>query len=113
MDAEIIEPGAVKVDLGEFRLIPGPKGETGEQGPRGYGLRSAVLNPDYTLTLNYENGDSYTTRSVRGEAGVGIESFRQTEGDHAPGTSDVYTLTLTDGREFSIPVYNGRDGGSR
>ena len=35
----------------------------------GNGIRSAVLNSDYTLTLNFDDGTSYTTPSIRGEAG--------------------------------------------
>ncbi len=69
MENNIISPGAVAVELGNSRLIPGPKGDPGEQGPRGYGIRSAVLNRDFTLTLNFEDGSSYTTGSIRGAEG--------------------------------------------
>ena len=47
----------------------GPRGETGPQGPRGYGIQSAVLNEDFTLTLKFEDGTEYTTSSIRGEVG--------------------------------------------
>ena len=62
--------GAVEVELGQFGLMPGPKGDAGERGPRGYGIASAVLNEDFTLTLRFEDGSSYTTRSLRGETGA-------------------------------------------
>ena len=38
-------------------------------GGTGNGISSAVLNQDYTLTLNFTDGTSYTTSSIRGEKG--------------------------------------------
>jgi len=43
--------------------VVGPQGETGN------GIASTTLNQDYTLTINYTNGDSDTTSSIRGEKG--------------------------------------------
>lgn len=100
-------------------------GEQGPQGPAGNGISSAVLNPDYTLTLNFTNGSSYTTPSIRGEQGeegeqgpagadgedgVGIASVALISGTHAPGTLDTYRITLTDGSTYDFQVYNGADG---
>lgn len=103
-------------------------GEQGPQGPAGNGISSAVLNPDYTLTLNFTNGSSYTTPSIRGEQGeqgpqgedgadgadgadgVGIASITLVSGTHAPGTTDTYRITLTDGSTYDFGVYNGADG---
>lgn len=45
-----------------------------------------------------------------GPQGVGIEDIVLTSGDHTPGTSDVYTIKLTDGTSKTISVYNGRNG---
>ena len=53
----------LEVDLGEMKLIPGPVG------PRGPGISGAHLNPDYTLTLTFEDGSSYTTPPIRSERG--------------------------------------------
>ena len=39
------------------------------QGNTGNGIASAVLNSDYTLTLTFTDGTSYTTSSIRGEKG--------------------------------------------
>lgn len=100
-------------------------GEQGPQGPAGNGISSAVLNPDYTLTLNFTNGSSYTTPSIRGEQGeqgpqgedgadgadgVGIASITLVSGTHAAGTLDTYRVTLTDGNTYDFQVYNGADG---
>ena len=55
-----------------FGIPSGEKGDRGVQGPRGAsgnGISSAVLNSDYTLTLTFTDGTSYTTPSIRGEKG--------------------------------------------
>lgn len=43
---------------------------TGPQGEDGNGIASAGLNADYTLTLTYTDGTTYTTPSIRGETGA-------------------------------------------
>ena len=47
----------------------GETGATGATGATGNGIASAVLNSDYTLTLTFTDGTSYTTPSIRGEKG--------------------------------------------
>lgn len=44
----------------------GAKGDTGDDGN---GIASAELNSNYTLTLTFTDGTSYTTPSIRGEKG--------------------------------------------
>ena len=44
-------------------------GAKGDTGATGNGISSAVLNADYTLTLTFTDGTSYTTSSIRGEKG--------------------------------------------
>lgn len=60
--------------------IRGPKGETGEKGDpgaTGNGISSAVLNADYTLTLTFTNGETYTTGPIRGPQGErGIDGVK-------------------------------------
>lgn len=41
----------------------------GIKGDKGNGIQSAVLNNDYTLTLTFTDGTTYTTPSIRGEKG--------------------------------------------
>ena len=41
----------------------------GIKGDKGNGISSAVLNNDYTLTLTFTDGTTYTTPSIRGEKG--------------------------------------------
>lgn len=45
-----------------------------------------------------------------GPTGNGIKDIQLTKGDHTPGTTDIYTVTTTDGSTYSISVYNGRNG---
>lgn len=49
----------------------------------------------------------------RGETGLtgnGIANIQMTKGDHTPGTTDIHTVTMTDGTKYDIPTYNGRNG---
>lgn len=63
------------------RGIQGVKGDTGETGN---GIESAELNSDYTLTLDFTDGTSYTTPSIRGVQGEqGIQGVKGDTGDAA------------------------------
>lgn len=46
----------------------------------------------------------------RGPAGSSIQSIERTSGTGAPGTTDTYTVTLTNGSTTTFQVYNGADG---
>lgn len=68
--------------------VPGPQGEPGPEGPQGIqgpqgepgaagrGIQSTVLNEDYTLTITFDDGSSYTTPSIRGADGPPDESAK-------------------------------------
>lgn len=47
----------------------GDKGDTGNTGATGNGISSVLLNQDYTLTIFFTDGTSYTTGSIRGAQG--------------------------------------------
>ena len=83
-----------------------PDGATGPKGDTGNGIASAVLNSDYTLTLTFTDGTSYTTPPIRGavgEKGNGIAS--------AILNSDyTLTLTFTDGTSYTTPSIRGQIG---
>lgn len=49
-------------------------------------------------------------KGPEGDTGRGIVSISRTEGDGAPGTTDTYTITYTDGTRDTFQVYNGKDG---
>ena len=61
-----------------------PRGNTGN------GIASCVLNDDFTLTINYTNGDSTTTIPIRGDT-PHLTIGEVTEGPHA-----IATITGTD-----------------
>ena len=102
----------IKNALGEWVEIPmlkGDKGDKGIQGDKGTGISSAVLNFDYTLTITFTDGTSYTTPSIRGEKGI--------KGDVGNGIASTvlnndYTLTInfTDGTQYTTPPIRGKQG---
>lgn len=47
---------------------------------------------------------------LTGPTGNGIQSIQLTQGNHAPGSTDIYTVTMTDGSKYNIAVYNGLNG---
>lgn len=54
--------------------------------------------------------DSGIGCELTGPTGNGIADIQLTQGDHSPGSADIYTVTMTDGSEKTISVYNGRNG---
>ena len=96
----------------------GPTGETGPAGPTGEtgnGIQSAVLNSDYTLTLRFTDGTSYTTPTpIRGATGAtgpqgpqgetGATGETGPKGDTGPaGTAATIAVgTVTSGTTPSI-----------
>lgn len=84
------------------------------------GIDSITMNADYTLTINYTNGTSYTTPSIRGakgdtgekgDTGDLISRIVRTSGTGAAGTTDTYTVYNQRNQAVStFQVYNGADG---
>ena len=62
---------------------------------------------------NADTGEYYDTKiscELQGPVGNGIKDIQLTSGDHSPGTTDVYTVHMTDGSSYAISVYNGLNG---
>lgn len=112
---------------------PGPKGETGATGATGPAGPANMLSigtvssgdtaaatitgtaPEQVLNLVLPKGDkgnpgSPGSKGDTGDDGNGIASITLKSGTHAAGTSDTYTITMTDGTTFDFSVYNGADG---
>ena len=69
----------------------------------GNGIQAAVLNADYTLTLTFDDGTSYTTPSIRGAAGEkGEKGSKGDKGDTGPKGADGDDYVLTDADKTAI-----------
>lgn len=73
-------------------------------------LNSAQINAAGHLILTAPDGSTRDLGDVTGENGSSIQSITRTAGNGAPGTTDTYTVTLTDGSKTQFQVYNGKDG---
>ena len=75
----------------------------------GAGISNIVLNEDYSLTIYLDDGTEYTTDSIRGETGNGIDHIEKT-GSHYEEDGrliEEYTITYTDGNTFTYYISNG------
>ena len=94
-------------------VMDGVNGQDGATGATGNGIASTVLNQDYTLTITYTDGTTYTTPSIRGAQGAAGQN----------GTDGVSpTVTVTDHTNYhhieitsaggteQFDVYDGTDG---
>ena len=79
--------------------------ETGEPAT----VSKSLVDNVYKLVFGLPRGNTGAT-GPQGATGNGISSIALKSGNHAPGTSDVYTITLTDGTTFDFEVYNGANG---
>lgn len=79
--------------------------ETGEPAT----VSKSLVDNVYKLVFGLPRGDT-GAQGPQGATGNGISGIALKSGTHAPGTSDVYTITLTDGTTFDFEVYNGANG---
>ena len=81
---------------------PGQKGDTGN------GIKSTVMNDDYTLTIEFTDGTSYTTPSIRGEKGeTGSKGAKGDKGD--TGAQGIQGIQGEKGDKGETGE-NGKDG---
>ena len=99
----------------------GLQGKQGETGATGNGIASTILNDDYTLTIQFTDGTSYTTPSIRGKIGPtgsqgpqGLTGETGATGNGIASTvlNDDFTLTIhfTDGTSYTTPSIRGATG---
>lgn len=72
-------------------------------------VSKSLVDNVYKLVFGLPRGETGAT-GPQGATGNGISGIALKSGNHAPGTSDVYTITLTDGTTFDFAVYNGANG---
>lgn len=91
----------------------------GDIGPAGVGIKSAVLNSDYTLTLTFTDGSGYQTTSLRGAPGTpgknGADGANGSNGVsptvEVSKSGKVTTITITDAEGTKTATINdGEDG---
>ena len=114
--------GSVKT----FEIRNGSKGASGEDGnsiksiERTTGDGSPGTTDTYTITMTDGNKTTFQiyngtdgssgSDGAPGAPGSSISTIERTSGNGAPGTTDTYTITLTDGRTTAFQVYNGANG---
>ncbi len=79
--------------------LPGPKGDVGPKGEQGL---QGIQGPKGDKGDQGDIGDT-------GATGSSISSIIRTSGDGSPGTTDTYTITMTDGATSTFQVYNGAE----
>ena len=114
-----VAPGALTAGTHGFQrrgktwvLLDG-SGAAGEDG--GYYAPSVDSGGNLTWTASKAGMPQVSGANIKGhkgDTGVGIASIARTSGTGAAGTTDTYTITLTDGSTSTFTVYNGKDGAS-
>ena len=72
-------------------------------------VSKSLVDNVYKLVFGLPRGET-GAQGPKGAPGNGISGIALKSGTHAPGTSDIYTITLTDGTTFDFEVYNGANG---
>ena len=115
--------GGLLFVIGVPQGVQGDKGETGETGatgPQGVSVTNATVNDDGDLVITLSAGEPINAGSVIGPQGIqgevgptgaSVDRIERTSGTGAPGTTDTYTVYLTDGQTGgTFQVYNGSNG---
>lgn len=92
-DAEAAKNAIVTLEVESSTL------ETGEAAT----VTAELKDGKYVLSFGLPKG-------ATGDKGSSIASIERTDGNGASGTTDTYTITLTDGSKTTFQVYNGKDG---
>ena len=82
---------------------------------KGVALYPPQVNPDTGVWQTWDAAQQQyvdtdkKAEGPEGPAGSSIQSIERTSGTGAPGTTDTYTVTLTNGSTTTFQVYNGAD----
>lgn len=102
----------------EFKGEPGTDGVSATHSWNGTVLTITSASGTSSADLKGAQGDPFTyedfteeqLEALTGPSGSSIQSIVRTSGTGAAGTTDTYTVTLTDGSTTTFQVYNGADG---
>ena len=73
-------------------------------------IQSNVEDEDNAKLYIHNGSDWVYLADLSGFTGVGIERIELTGGDHSPGTTDTYTITLDNKQKHTFTVWNGATG---
>lgn len=76
------------------------------KGTEGEGITSIVQNSDYSFTITMSDGSHYDTSPLKGATPVSITP----PSTIVHGTTNTYTMTLSDSSTIQFPLYAGADG---
>ena len=101
----------------------GDKGDTGATGPQGVSVTNAQIDGSGHLIITLSAGEPIDAGNAvgptgakgdtgaTGPEGASVDHIDRTSGTGAPGTTDTYTVYLTDGSTGgTFQVYNGANG---
>ena len=110
----------------QLAALTGPTGASIKTIARTSGNGAAGTTDTYTVTLTNGNTSTFQVyngadfkykdftaaqlSALTGPQGVSIKTIARTAGTGAAGTTDTYTITLTDNTTTTFQVYNGADG---
>lgn len=72
-------------------------------------VSKSIVNGVVNLLFGIPQGAT-GSKGDTGETGASISKIERTSGNGAAGSTDIYTITLTNGNTFTFNVYNGKDG---
>lgn len=102
-----VENGFKGDETAWLESLRGAEGDPGKDGEDGNGIKSAVFNADYTLTLTFDDGTTYTTPSIRGATGAtGASGSNGKDGSNGSDGKDGTSVTVKSVSESTA------DGGS-
>lgn len=73
-------------------------------------IASDINEEDNSKLFVHDGAKWIYLSDLSGFQGVGIARIERTAGNGAAGTTDTYTIFLTDNRTYDFTVYNGADG---
>lgn len=107
---EILTPDDVNEVLEEAKASGMFDGAPGIDGADGVGIASAEMNSDYSLTLTFTDGTSYTTPSIRGANGEDGTNGLGFSGAYLDENGQLILVYEDDNGEIAVGTVVGENG---